>query len=140
MKLIHGVKMKTSQMCPVCKKFIDGGQKIYNCHRKICNKCTFCGYENKLYRLLNHMKKCPKRGQKIPLDLTSPMKENTGILQEAGDPMDFSVDDPTSIPNEITGYIDGPNDSVPPSMSKLQAARETLGMSGRSGPAAKDTR
>ena len=63
---------------------------MFNQHRKNCKQCPYCGYKNKLYRLLAHMEKCSERGQDNPLDLTSPMK-NTGIPQGSGEFVDLSV-------------------------------------------------
>jgi hypothetical protein len=72
--------IKKQMECEVCLTEISSNMQK---HRKSCNQCRYCDYTNsKKARLLNHIKKCPKKDQisslhsqdQEPLDLRSPFK------------------------------------------------------------------
>ena len=106
MRQVHGMGLRISKKCPVCKKTIEGDNKLFNQHKKECRKCPFCGYENaqnKLDRLLKHIERCPKREQEIALDLRSPAKEPADIPEASGGHKDHPGPE-----SKESGFINSP--------------------------------
>ena len=104
MKAKHS-NLQEVPVCEICMKEIAADMKK---HRKHCNKCIFCGYENaKKARLINHMNMCEKKPREHimknnesiePLDLSSPLK--TPIRQNVNENENKESKEPVSSPKE----------------------------------------